>query len=67
VVAAESQLVQHQLERRGMEEAERRSMALEDQLKAEGDAAKARDFITLGDEFIGGEREYEAVKRSIGG
>ena len=32
-----------------------------------GDAAKAREFITLGDEFIGGEREYEAVKRSIGG
>ena len=32
-----------------------------------GDAATAREFITLGDEFIGGEREYEAVKRSIGG
>ena len=32
-----------------------------------GDAATAREFISLGDEFIGGEREFEAVKRSIGG
>jgi len=32
-----------------------------------GDRATAREFITLGDEFIGGDREFEAVKRSIGG
>lgn len=32
-----------------------------------GDPAAAREFISLGDEFIGGEREYEAVKRAIGG
>ena len=32
-----------------------------------GDAAAAREFISLGDEFIGGEREFEAVKRAIGG
>ena len=31
------------------------------------DPDKVREFINLGDEFIGGEREYEAVKRSIGG
>ena len=32
-----------------------------------GDAETARKFISLGDEFIGGEREFEAVKRAIGG
>lgn len=32
-----------------------------------GNSAKAREFIQLGDEFVGGDREYEAVKRSIGG
>ena len=32
-----------------------------------GDRAKAREFISLGDQFVGGDREYEAVKRSIGG
>ena len=32
-----------------------------------GDRAAAREFITLGDPFVGGDREFEAVKRSIGG
>jgi tetratricopeptide (TPR) repeat protein len=32
-----------------------------------GDRAAARTFIALGDEFVGGDREFEAVKRSIGG
>ena len=29
-----------------------------------GDRAAAQDFISLGDDFIGGDREFEAVKRS---
>ena len=32
-----------------------------------GDRAAARTFISLGDQFVGGDREFEAVKRSIGG
>jgi len=30
-----------------------------------GDRAAAQDFISLGDDFIGGDREFEAVKRSL--
>ncbi len=30
-----------------------------------GDRATAQDFISLGDDFIGGDREFEAVKRSL--
>jgi hypothetical protein len=30
-----------------------------------GDRAAAQDFISIGDEFIGGDREFEAVKRSL--
>jgi tetratricopeptide (TPR) repeat protein len=32
-----------------------------------GDRTSARTFISLGDQFVGGDREFEAVKRSIGG
>ena len=30
-----------------------------------GDRAAAQDFISIGDDFIGGDREFEAVKRSL--
>lgn len=36
-------------------------------LDEQGDRAKAREFISLGSQFVGGDREFEAVKRSIGG
>ena len=38
-----------------------------ERLDALGDPAAAREWISIGDDLIGGDREYEAVKRSIGG
>ena len=31
-----------------------------------GDRATAQSWVALGDDFVGGDREYEAVKRSLG-
>lgn len=31
-----------------------------------GDRANAQSWVALGDDFVGGDREYEAVKRSLG-
>lgn len=38
-----------------------------EKLDAAGDRAGATSWFPLGDELLGGNREYEAVKRSIGG
>ena len=38
-----------------------------ERLDALGDPAAAGEWISIGDDLIGGDREYEAVKRSIGG
>ena len=32
----------------------------------ERDRATAQSWVALGDDFVGGDREYEAVKRSLG-
>ena len=31
-----------------------------------GDRTSAQSWVTLGNDFVGGDREYEAVKRSLG-
>ena len=38
-----------------------------EQLNALGDQATMREYITLGEELLGNDREFQAVKRSVGG
>lgn len=38
-----------------------------EKLHEAGDSEKMREFISLGDEFLGNDREFQAVKRSVGG
>ena len=38
-----------------------------EQLNAFGDQEKMREYITLGEDLLGNDREFQAVKRSVGG